>query len=131
MGPESRRRRWPRSPSSTKAGVILPGQTVTVDQALRPEDPPPATGQEIRSDTGELCRDPGRKLGWIDTARTKAAYGMLGKAGELALNGLKLKVKTPFATIALSSLDGAPLASSANILLTAVGRAGQLQCPLQ
>jgi hypothetical protein len=48
---------------------------------------------------------------------------MLGQAKELELSGLKLKVKTPFATIALSALDGQPLADSANILLTAVGRA--------
>ena len=106
-----------------RSGVLLPGQRVNPDQIVRAGDPAPAVQPQIKSDTGELCRDPVRKLGWIDTAHTKAAYGMLGKAGELILNGLKLKVKTPFATIALSSLDGAPLESSANILLTAVGRA--------
>lgn len=106
-----------------RAGLILPGQAVRVDQEIHSDDPAPADEKPVTSDTGELCRDPARKLGWIDTSHTKAAYGMLGKAGELVLNGLKLKVKTPFAVIALSSLEAEPLESSANILLTAVGRA--------
>jgi hypothetical protein len=106
-----------------KVGLILPGQTVSAEQTITRDDPAPAGGQQIKSDTGELCRDLERKLGWIDTAHTKAAYGMLGKAGEVALGGLKLKVKTPFAVVALSSLEDAPLERSANILLTAVGRA--------
>ncbi len=109
-----------------QAGVILPGQQIAADRVIASDAPPPTgdAGEDIRSDTGELCRDPKRKLGWIDTPCTKAAYGMLGRLKDgLALTGLKLRVKTPFATIALSSLDGEPLASSANILLTAVGRA--------
>jgi hypothetical protein len=106
-----------------RAGVILPGQTVTADEIVRSDTPEPATEGAIASDTGELCRDRERKLGWIDTPCTKAAYGMLGKAGALELDGLKLTVKTAFATVALSSLDGEPLENSANILLTAVGRA--------
>ena len=106
-----------------KAGVILPGQTVPADQTIGADDPAPADGQQIQSDTGELCRDLARKIAWIDTAHTKAAYGFLGGAGEVALHGLKLKVKTPFAVVALSSLDDGPIEQSANILLTAVGRA--------
>ncbi len=106
-----------------RAGVILPGQKAEAGEIIGSEDPVPEAGKRIESDTGELCRDLERQLGWIDTPCTKAAYGMLGKAKEVELAGLKLKVKTPFATIALSSLDGEPLERSANILLTAVGRA--------
>ncbi len=106
-----------------RAGVILPGQKAKADEVVGSGDPVPEIGKRIKSDTGELCRDLERQLGWIDTPCTKAAYGMLGKAEEVELAGLKLKVKTPFATIALSSLDGEPLERSANILLTAVGRA--------
>jgi len=106
-----------------RAGLILPGQKVKADQIIGSDAPAPDGGKQIKSDTGEFGRDLERKLGWIDTPCTKAAYGMLGKAKEVALSGLKLRVKTPFATIALSALDERPLAESANILLTAVGRA--------
>jgi hypothetical protein len=106
-----------------RAGLILPGQKVRADEVVASDSPAPAVGKQIFSDTGELCRDLGRNIGWVDTAHTKAAYGMLGKAGDVALNGLTLKVKTPFAVIALSSLEDEPLERSANILLTAVGRA--------
>lgn len=106
-----------------KAGLILPGQKTRADELVGSDAPAPNEERQIKSDTGQLCRDLARKLGWIDTPHTKAAYGMLGKAGEITLNGLKLKVKTPFATIALSSLEAEPLSRSANILLTAVGRA--------
>jgi hypothetical protein len=106
-----------------RAGLVLPGQKVKADEIIGSDAPAPAAEKQIKSDTGELCRDPERRLGWIDTPCTKAAYGMLGKTKEVALAGLTLRVKTPFATIALSSLDGQPLEGSANILLTAVGRA--------
>ena len=106
-----------------RAGVVLPGQNVSADHTLKPADPAPAEQQKIESDTGELCRDLPRRIAWIDAPRTKAAYGFLGQAGEIVLNGLKLRVKTPFAVIALSSLEDEPLERSANILLTAVGRA--------
>jgi hypothetical protein len=78
---------------------------------------------EVRSDTGELRRDPLKRLAWIDTPKSKAVYGFLGEAGVVALDGLSVRVKTPFAVIALSSLTADPIHSSNNLLLTTVGRA--------
>lgn len=106
-----------------KAGLILPGQAVKADRVIKADDPAPDVGDQIKSDTGELCRDLKWKLGWIDTPHTKAAYGLLGRMPEVVLNGLRMKVKPRFATIALSSLENEPIEHSANILLTAVGRA--------
>jgi hypothetical protein len=77
---------------------------------------------EVASDTGELWRSWRRGYGWIDTPRTKAAYGFLGDVGPIKLRGLDLDVKTDFAAIALSSLTDEPLERSDSILLTAVGR---------
>jgi hypothetical protein len=55
-------------------------------------------------------------------AATKIAYGFLGGAGEIALDGLSLVVETDFAVIALSSLTSDPIHHSPSLLLTAVGR---------
>ena len=83
----------------------------------------PGDAVEFVSESGELYRNSAKKLAYIDTERTKAAYGFLGAAGEIKLKNLKIKCENPFAVIALSSLTDAPLTESDNILLTAVGRA--------
>jgi hypothetical protein len=83
----------------------------------------PEDATELRSDTGELYRNVKERYATIDTPRTKAAYGFLGAVGSLQLTGLRLRCRTDFAVIALSSLTDAPLDRSDNILLTAVGRA--------
>ena len=75
---------------------------------------------EVASDTGELWRSWKKGYGWIDTPRTKVAYGLLGAAGPIQLDGLALESATDFATIALSSLTDDPLERSASMLLTAV-----------
>jgi hypothetical protein len=107
-----------------KIGMRLPGAPAQAPKQLGlDERVMPETAEEIRSDTGELYRNLRQRYATIDTPRTKAAYGFLGSAGTLALHGLRLRCKTDFAVIALSSLTDAPLESSDNILLTAVGRA--------
>ena len=78
---------------------------------------------EVLSDTRELYRNLNKKIGWIDSPRSKAVYGFVGKEGELSLNDLKINVKTDFATVAISSLTDEPIKRSTNMLLTAVGRA--------
>jgi hypothetical protein len=78
---------------------------------------------EVLSGTKELYRNLKRKFGWIDSPKTKAVYGFVGKEGTLALSNMKITVKTDFATIAISSLTDEPVKSSANMLLTAIGRA--------
>ncbi|MGI6574090.1 MAG: hypothetical protein ACOX19_12025 [Fermentimonas sp.] len=78
---------------------------------------------EVLSDTKELYRNLNKKIGWIDSPKTKAVYGFVGKEGEILLNDVKVEVKTDFATVAISSLTDEPIKSSGNMLLTAVGRA--------
>ncbi len=88
----------------------------------------------IRSDNGQLWRDLKRKIGVIDTERTKAVYGSIGmganrasttrdKDTTIALNGLTVAATTDFGVIALSSLTDDALEHSNNILLSAIGRA--------
>ncbi len=106
-----------------KSGVILPGQSFKLDILLHAGDTPAALEDNILSDTGELCRNPKGRFAWVDTAQTKAVYGFLGSQPEIAIKGLTLQVKTAFAVIAISALDDEPIDKSANLLLTAVGRA--------
>jgi hypothetical protein len=105
------------------AGMSLPGHRVEADVVLRPEEAAAEleTG-EVHSDSGELGRNWKIGYGWIDTARTKVAYGFVGKAGRISLDGLELVIETDFATVALSSLTDDPIEDSPSILLTAVGR---------
>ncbi len=77
---------------------------------------------EVRSDTNELYRSWDKKIGWIDSQRTKAIYGFVGNTPRIDLNGVSFNVKTDFATIAMSSLTDKPLDQTDNILLTTVGR---------
>jgi len=108
-----------------RTGMVLPGQSPAMDITLAPSDGGKASERkkEITSDTGEIFLNRAKKYGWVDTGKTKAVYGCTGAVRELALRGLKIRVRTPFATLALSSLTDEPIAESANILLTAVGRA--------
>lgn len=106
-----------------RVGMALPGQPVQADEVVPPDRPAidPEAG-EVLSDTGELYRSWKKRIAWIDTPRTKAAYGFLGEAGPIVLDGLELDVETDFATIVLSSLTDDPIAVSGTLLLTAVGR---------
>ena len=79
--------------------------------------------REVLSDTKELYRNLNKKIGWLDSPKTKAVYGFVGKEGEIKLNKVNFEIKTDFATVAISSLNDAPINSSDNMLLTAVGRA--------
>jgi hypothetical protein len=110
-------------PEKRRVGMLLPGQTAQADQVVPPDQPAvDLDAGEVLSDTGELYRSWTKRIGWIDTPRTKAAYGFLGQAGRLELRGFALEVQTDFATIALSSLTDDPIEESGSLLLTAVGR---------
>ena len=110
-------------PEVHRVGIALPGQQFAADREV------PA-GQlsvdrakgEVLSDTGELWRSWEKRWGWIDTPRSKVAYGFLGQAGKITLKGLELEVQTDYAVIALGSLSDDALEDSQSILLTAVGR---------
>ena len=86
------------------------------------------------SDNGQLWRDLNKRIGAVDTPRTKVTYGMLGyehmtasnakaKPQSVQLNGMQVTCKTDFGVIALSSLTDAPIEASDNMLLSAIGRA--------
>ncbi|MGC8718327.1 MAG: hypothetical protein ACP5RW_10060, partial [bacterium] len=77
---------------------------------------------KVVSDTGQLQRDWIKKVGIIDSKRTKIVYGFLGDKGKILLNGLEIKVSNPFAVVAISSLTSDAIEDSNNLLLTAVGR---------
>lgn len=107
-----------------RCGLLLPGHDAPADQVIpATASAAPVPDGVLRADTGQIGRDPGRRIGWIDTPRTKAGYGFLGTSDPLLLDGLTLTVKTPFAVIAISSLTDEPIHTSRNLLLTAVGRA--------
>jgi hypothetical protein len=106
-----------------RVGIDFPGHPTKADILVAPDERlvGPEAG-EVCSDTGEMWRSWTRRYGWIDTPRTKAAYGFLGEAGTVQLTGLALNVKTDFATVAISSLTGDPIDRSESLLLSAVGR---------
>ncbi len=79
--------------------------------------------KEVLSDTKEMYRNLNNKTGWIDTPNTKAVYGFVGLQENIQLTDLKIKVKTDFATVAISTLTDEPINRSTNMLLTAIGRA--------
>lgn len=107
-----------------KIGMELPEQMHNADMITSPDKSiVDKSENQVISDTAQLYRNWQKRIGWIDTLCTKAAYGFLGEMKEISMNGLKLKVKTPFATIAISSLTNEPINKSSNLLLTAVGRA--------
>lgn len=81
----------------------------------------PAGGTRVVSDTGELARDWALGVHVVDTPRTQAAAGWLG-GQRIALADLQVRLDTPLATVALSSLDGEPIARSRKLLLTTVAR---------
>lgn len=89
---------------------------------------------KIVSDNGQMWRDLKKKLGVIDTERTKVVYGTLSRGGAAAstrkntdtgieLNGLTVNAYTDFGVIAMSSLTNDPIEKSNNILISAIGRA--------
>ena len=90
--------------------------------------------KKFLSDNGQLWRDLNKRIGAVDTPRTKVTYGMLGyehmtasnakaKPQSIQLNGMQVTCKTDFGVIALSSLTDAPIEASDNMLLSAIGRA--------
>ncbi|RIH64721.1 hypothetical protein D1164_13875 [Mariniphaga sediminis] len=107
-----------------KVKSVLPGMVSKGDIIVHPDeavvDP---EKREVLSDTKQLYRNLNKKIGWLDSPKTKAVYGFVGKEGEIKLNKVNFEIKTDFATVAISSLNDAPISSSDNMLLTAVGRA--------
>jgi hypothetical protein len=77
--------------------------------------------QVIRSMTGELAWDYGRRIVTLTSPKTQAIIGFAGGTTH-DLPGARVAVKTPFVSIILTPLDDKPLAESASILITAMAR---------
>lgn len=109
-----------------RLGVVFDNRVPKgVEAKLVPSDLPlvAADASEVTSCTGEMYRSWEKHIGVIDTPRTKCAYGRLAENEEVNVQGMKVRCETDFAVIAASSLTDAPLKSTDNVLLTAVGRA--------
>jgi hypothetical protein len=81
----------------------------------------PAGRDFVRSDTNELTRNWVRGAQAINTERTQATHGWIG-GDTIRLRHVTFRIVTPKAAVAVSSLDGLPIASSRRVLLTAVAR---------
>jgi hypothetical protein len=81
-----------------------------------------ANASESTTDTGELKRNWKQGVYTINTPRTQAATGWIG--GEsINLNNIKVQVKTANASVAVQSLDDAPLGRSQDVLISLGTRA--------
>lgn len=79
---------------------------------------------EVTSDTGELYRSWKKCYGTVDTPMTKVAYGALSRNGTIHLNGMEITARSPYAVLAVSSLNNEQdIAHSDSLLLTAMGDA--------
>jgi hypothetical protein len=105
-----------------KAGIVFNQDSSSADEIMTVGQEKVDKSGEVISDTGELYRSWEKKIGWIDTERTKVVYGFIGDNYKINLKDITFDAKTRFATIAISSLTDNPINSSDNMLLTAVGR---------
>lgn len=72
---------------------------------------------EVLSDTGEIRRNWVKGIYTINTPRTQAALGWIGNE-PIALPDVTFDVKTRNATVAVQSLDGAPIKQSSSLLIS-------------
>jgi hypothetical protein len=81
----------------------------------------PAGRTSVTSDTNELHRDWNQGIQTINTPKTQAAQGWIG-GKEIDLSELSLRITTPKATVAVSSMDNRPIARSQQMLITVMAR---------
>jgi len=75
----------------------------------------------VRSITGELTWDYGRRVVTVQTPKTQGVVGFAG-GGTYDLPGVRVEVKTPFVSLLFTPLDDQPLVASRHILITAMAR---------
>ena len=74
--------------------------------------------QTVRSNTGELRLNYGKGIGIVNAPRAQAAMGFLSAAnGPIALGDVTITSGNEYATVAVVSLDGAPLKTAKKILV--------------
>lgn len=75
----------------------------------------------IKSMTGELTWDYGRRIVTLTTRKTQAVLGFAGGTSH-DLPGARVEVRTPFVSLIFTPLDDRPLIISKNILITALAK---------
>jgi hypothetical protein len=110
--PETPELDWlrPRQPSGETIAVTDPRQSFLGDDA-----------ESVVSDTGQLERNWKLGLQMINTPLTQAAHGHIG-GQKIILEDVTIEVATPYAAVAVTSLDGKPIRESSKILVTSVAR---------
>ncbi len=81
-----------------------------------------ADATQVVSDTGELLRSWSGGYQLIDTPRTQAATGWLG-GRSVELRDVTIELSTAKAAVAVSSLDGQPIATSGKLLVSVTAQA--------
>lgn len=76
---------------------------------------------EVTASTGEFTREWERPRFRIETARSVAAVGRIGPE-PLRFAEVEITVRSPSASVAVTSLDGQPLAESRRVLVSATAR---------
>jgi hypothetical protein len=79
-------------------------------------------GTVTTSSTGELRHDATNGRFEVDTARSQAFVGFKPSA-PISLGNTTIELQSPFAVLAVSALDDAPIASSKRVLVSALGNA--------
>jgi hypothetical protein len=75
--------------------------------------------KKIISSGGEIVWDYGRGLLTVNSPRSQAATGFLGRAGPIQLGDVTIESHNEYGTVHVISLDGEPLATSRKILVQA------------
>lgn len=76
--------------------------------------------REVVSDTGELRRNFAKGFHTVDTPKTQVVGGWIGST-PFDLSGMRVRLRTPNAVVAVSSLTQQPIARAAKLLVTTVG----------
>lgn len=84
--------------------------------------PGSADDAEYVSDNGCLRTDWATGTQLIDSPRTQAVSGFAGYRAANTTANLALRVERPYAAVALTAIDGQPIAASKRLLLSAAGR---------
>jgi len=77
---------------------------------------------EVLSDTGEIRRNWAKGIYTINTPRTQAAMGWIGNE-PIILPDVKFDIRTLNASVAVQSLDGAPIKLSSSLMISLGARA--------
>lgn len=81
----------------------------------------PADAREVTSDTREIRRNWVAGIQTIDTPRSQVVSGWLG-GQPVRTRDVTFTIENPKASVAVVSLDGKPIASSAKLLVTVLGQ---------